>query len=164
MTPRETNRREAEIHNVFDATLLLKGIHAAIEIIGGVALYLVSAENILRVVNFFTQDELREEPHDFLANYVLHTAQQFVGSTQAFAALYLLSHGIINALVVIGLWKEKLWAYPVSFVVLAAFIIYQLYLLTFGFSIWLVLFTILDVVIISLVWHEYGVLKKRRAA
>src|ERR1019366_6528705 len=105
-----------------------------------------------------------EDPHNIIANYLLHLAQTFGGSSQSFAALYLLIHGVINALIVIALWKEKLWAYPVSFAALGAFILYQLYLLTFGYSLWLVLFTVLDIIIIFLVWHEYGVLKKRRAA
>lgn len=159
-----TNQTEVKIHKVFDVTLVLKGIHAAIETIGGVLLYTISAGSILRVVTFFVQDEIKEDPHDFIANYLLRAAQTFGGSSQSFAALYLLIHGVINALIVIALWKEKLWAYPVSFAALGAFAAYQLYLLTFGYSLWLVLFTILDIIIIFLIWHEYGVLRKRRAA
>lgn len=158
-----TNQTEAKIHKVFDITLLLKGIHAAVETIGGILLYSISAGSILRVITYLVHDEIQEDPHDVIANYFLHLAQTFGGSSQSFAALYLLIHGVINALIVIALWKEKLWAYPLSFAALGAFIVYQLYLLTFGYSLWLVLFTILDIVIIFLVWHEYGVLKKRRA-
>ena len=109
-------------------------------------------------------DEIQEDPHDVIANYFLHLAQAFGGSSQSFVALYLLIHCVINALIVIALWKEKLWAYPVSFAALGAFILYQLYLLAFGFSLWLVLFTLLDILIVFLVWHEYGVLKKRHAS
>ena len=159
-----TNQTEAKIHKVFDVTLVLKGIHAVIETIGGILLYAISAGSILRVVTFLVHDEIQEDPHDVMANYFLHLAQTFGGSSQSFAALYLLIHGVINALIVIALWREKLWAYPVSFAALGAFIVYQLYLLTFGYSLWLVLFTILDIIIIFLIWHEYGVLKKRRAA
>jgi uncharacterized membrane protein len=160
----DPSRTEAEIHQLFDVTLVLKGLHALIEMIGGILLYAVSAENIVRIVNFFVRDEIREDPHDFIANYLLHTAQNFGGSTQAFAALYLLLHGIINGSLVVALWKEKLWAYPVAFVVIGAFIVYQLYLFIFGFSWWLALLTALDIVVIFLVRHEYGVLKARAAA
>ncbi len=156
------DRAEREIHEVFDITLILKGIHASAEILGGILLYAVSAESILRVVDFFVGVEIREDPHDFVANYLLHLAQNFGGSAQSFAAFYLLFHGILNAFVVVELWREKLWAYPVSFVILGGFIAYQLYLLAFSYSFWMVLFTLLDVAIIFLVWHEYGVLKKRR--
>lgn len=157
------NKTESEIHKVFDFTLLLKGIHAAIETVGGILLYMMSAGSILQIVTFLVHDEIQEDPHDAIANYFLHLAQTFGGSSQSFAAFYLLIHGIINASIVIALWREKLWAYPAAFATLGAFIVYQLYLLTFGYSLWLLLFTILDIIIIFLVWHEYGVLKKRRS-
>lgn len=160
--PPINERGEREIHKIFDITLLLKGAHAFIEMLGGVLLYSVSAASILRIVNFFVADEIREDPHDVVANYLLHAAQNFGGTAQSFAAFYLLIHGVINALIVVALWKEKLWAYPLSLAALVAFMIYQLYLLSFGYSLWLVIFTVLDVIVIALVWHEYGVLKKRR--
>ncbi len=157
---RKNNRTEKEIHGIFDVTLLLKGIHASIELIGGLLLYIISAESITRMVNFFLRGELIEDPHDVVANYLLHIAQTFGGSSKTFAALYLASHGIVNGLVVLGLWREKLWAYPISLAVIGAFIVYQLYLLMFGFSIWLVILTVLDLAVLFLAWHEYKILKK----
>ncbi|HEY5220614.1 MAG TPA: DUF2127 domain-containing protein [Candidatus Paceibacterota bacterium] len=154
-------KREEEIHEVFDITLVLKGAHALIETIGGLLLYAVSAASIIHVATFFVQGEIREDPHDIVANYFLHMAETLGGSSKSFAAIYLLGHGIINGAIVIALWKEKMWAYPVSLVVLGAFIAYQMYLLTLGFSLWLTAFTILDIVIVILVWHEYGVMKKK---
>lgn len=162
MMPAPMNKTEARIHAAFDLTLFLKGIHAAAELIGGVLLFFVSPSHILHIAHFFADNELAEDPHDVIANFLLHAAQSLGGSSQTFAAFYLASHGVINALVVIGLAKKKLWAYPVSIAVLAGFIIYQLYLLAFGYSFWLVLFTVLDVIIIFLVWHEYGVLRRAR--
>ena len=162
MAAQFTPKEEKEIHAVFDFTLLLKGLHAAIEVIGGVILYIVSAQSILNIVKFVVADEVREDPHDLLANYLLAFAQHFGGGTQFFAAFYLLFHGIVNAFVVVELWREEVWAYPVSMAIIGAFIAYQLYLFIFSFSLWLALFTVVDVVILFLVWHEYGVLKKRR--
>ncbi len=162
MSPK--NRREKniekEIHRLFDFTLVLKALTVFAELAGGVFLYVISAENIKRVANFFLRGELMEDPHDIIANYLLTMAQSFGGTSKLFAALYLIGHGIVNGLIVVGLWKEKTWAYPVSFIVLGAFTAYQIYLLTFGYSLWLVLLTILDVVILLLAWHEYRTLKK----
>jgi uncharacterized membrane protein len=156
-------KKEEEIHQIFDITLILKGIHAIIEIIGGLLVYAVSAESVTRLVRFFIQGEISEDPRDAVANYFLRLARDFGGSSKAFAAFYLISHGVINGLVVIGLWKEKIWAYPVSLFVIGGFIIYQIYLLiVVGYSIWLVLFTVLDVLILWLVWHEYNILKKKK--
>ncbi|MDE2019214.1 MAG: DUF2127 domain-containing protein [Patescibacteria group bacterium] len=158
----KNERREEEIHEVFDVTLFLKGIHAALETLGGILLYAVSGENIMRMIGFFVGSELQEDPHDFIANWLLRAAESFGGSAQSFAAFYLLFHGIINGAIVIALWKEKLWAYPASMAALAGFIAYQSYLFYFNHSVWYAIFTVLDVLIILLVWHEYGVLKKKK--
>jgi len=158
----KNSRTEREIHGVFDVTLLLKGIHASIELVGGLLLYIISAESITRIGNFFLGGELIEDPHDGIANYLLNIALTFGGTSKAFAALYLASHGIVNGLVVVGLWKEKIWAYPVSFAVIGAFIVYQIYLLIFGYSLWLVILTVLDLAVLFLAWHEYRILKNRK--
>ena len=154
-------KTEKEIHELFDATLVLKGIHAALELVAGIVLYFVSTENITRVTAFFLQGELKENSQDVVANYLLHAAQNFGGSSKLFATLYLLSHGIINGLLVVGLWREKIWAYPVSLIVIGGFTLYQLYMLIFGFSLWLVIITVLDIIILLLIWHEYAILRKR---
>lgn len=150
-------KTEKELHRIFDITLLLKGIHAAIELIGGLLLYIVSADSITRAVDFFVKG-------DIIAGYLLTVGHSFGGSSKAFAALYLASHGVVNGLVTLGLWKEKIWAYPISFAVIMGFIAYQLYLLGFGYSLWLVILTVLDVAILLLAWHEYHLLKERKAA
>lgn len=139
----------------------MKGIHASIELIGGLLLYIISAESITRMVNFFLRGELVEDPHDVVANYLLNVALTFGGNSKIFAALYLASHGIVNGLMVLGLWKEKMWAYPMSFAVIGAFIVYQAYLLMFGYSLWLVILTVLDLAVLFLAWHEYKLLKQR---
>lgn len=155
-----TPRAEKEIHKVFDFALFLKGAHAAIEVIGGALFYIVSGETIIRLVDVLARGELLEDPHDFIANYLLTAARHFGGSAQAFAAGYLLFHGIVNGAIVVGLWREKLWMYPAAIAALLAFIGYQLYLLAFHYSFWLTAFTAVDIAVIFLVWHEYGVLKR----
>ncbi len=159
-----TRHQESEIHTVFDVTLLLKGLHAAAELLGGLLLYAVGPGGVVRVARYFLGDELQEQPRDAVANYFLRLAESLGGTAHAFAVLYLLIHGVINMAIVIALWKEKLWAYPASLAALMAFVVYQCYLLSFGFSFWMFAFTVLDIAIVLLVWHEYGVLKRRRKA
>lgn len=158
-----SNHTEQEIHKVFDISLFFKGLIAASEMVGGVLLAAVGPGFASNVVQAIVSGEIREDPHDIIANYLLHLAHTFGGSAKSFAALYLLIHGIVNGAIVVALWKEKLWAYPISFVALVAFVVYQFYYLAFGFSWWILAVTILDIFILVLVWHEYGVLKKRRA-
>jgi len=56
---------------------------------------------------------------------------------------------------VIGLLRNKLWAYPASLVVMGLFIIYQLYRFSYTGSFGLIAITALDVVVMVLIWHEY---------
>ena len=155
-------KTEKEIHQIFDVSLLLKGIHALIETIGGFVFLFITKATIVNFVNFFIQDEITEEPNNHILNYISQITQHFTGSSKSFAALYLISHGIINGFIVVALWKEKLWAYPVSFVVLGFFGVYQLYAYSFNHSLWLLGLTVLDAVVILLVWHEYGIIKKNK--
>jgi uncharacterized membrane protein len=75
--------------------------------------------------------------------------------TRFFVAAYLLGHGLIKILLVAGLWRGKRWVYPVACLVLTAFIGYQVYRLSHHFSTGLCVFTLLDAIIVALIWHEY---------
>lgn len=103
---------ENRIHRIFSVSLILKGAHALIECIGGLALAFGDKSTILALVNTLTQEELVEDPKDFIATHLLTFATHFSVSSQHFYAFYLLSHGIIKVFLVIGLLRNKLWAYP----------------------------------------------------
>lgn len=62
--------------------------------------------------------------------YLLQTAHSFSLDTQKFASMYLLSHGIIKALLIAGLLRQKLWYYPAAIIVFVSFILYQLHRFT----------------------------------
>ena len=151
---------ERRIHKVFEISVLLKGAHALIESIGGIALYLVSPATINSWVNFLTQEELNEDPGDFIATHLLDFAQTFSISSKAFYGFYLLSHGAIKLLLVIGLLREKLWSYPASLATLTLFIVYQLYRYSYTHSFGLIMLTVFDVFVIALIWHEYGLVRR----
>src|SRR5262245_18810015 len=103
---------ERRIHQIFVFSVLLKGAHALIECIGGVTLYLVSTAFVVALVNRATQEELLEDPKDFVATHLLGMAQQFSVGTKSFYAAYLLSHRLIKLLLVVGLLRNQLWSYP----------------------------------------------------
>jgi uncharacterized membrane protein len=69
--------------------------------------------------------------------------------------MYLISHGVVKTLLVIALWLDKLWAYPLTIVVFSAFMGYQLHRFTRTHSWTLIALTIFDAVIIYLTWKEY---------
>jgi uncharacterized membrane protein len=146
---------ERRIHQIFEIGILLKGAHALIECIGGLVLAVVSTSAIARLVDALTQEELIEDPHDFVATHLLSLAQNFTVGTQRFYAFYLLSHGVVKVFLVVFLLRNKLWAYPVSLVVLGLFVLYQLYRFSYTQGLGLIVLTVFDVGVMGLIWHEY---------
>ena len=153
-------KNETYIHRIFDVSLILKGIHSVIEIIGGFLVLFVSQDYILKLVLSLASGEISEDPKDFLANFLIKSAEQLSFTSQHFIAFYLLSHGIIKGFLVINLFKERLWAYHLAMTVFTIFGIYQIYEFIRTGSIWLLALTILDVFVIILTWHEYNYMKR----
>lgn len=151
---------EKNIHLAFEISLLLKGLLALGQIVGGIIASFVTRDFLLKTVSVLTQEELGEDPRDLIANYLLHSAQNLSISTQVFVALYLLIHGTIKLWLIIGLLRQKLWYYPTAIVVFGLFIVYQLYRFSFTHSVWLLLITVVDVIVIALTWHEYKYLRR----
>lgn len=152
--------REARIHQVFEVSVLIKGAHALIELVGGLALALTSNEWIRTFVASATQTELTEDRRDFVANHLAAWAQALSLETQHFYAWYLLSHGLVKLALVTGLLMRKLWAYPTTIVVLGLFIVYQLYRYAHTNGLGLLLLTGLDVVVVGLTLHEYSLMRR----
>ena len=152
--------QEKRIHQIFVVSVLFKGAHALIEIVSGLALYLVSTETIVRTINRWGYDELVEDRNDWIANHLLEFSKHFSVAEHHFYAFYLLSHGLVKSVLVWGLLKEKLWAYPASFVVFGLFIAYQLYRYSFTHDFALILLSIFDLFVIYLAVHEYRLLRK----
>ena len=155
-----TRMQEKRIHQIFVVSVLFKGIHALIEIAGGLALYLTSTATIIGWINRFSQGELTEDPNDWIAAKVLEFGRHFSVEQHHFYAFYLLSHGVVKSVLVYGLLREKLWAYPASFAVFGAFIAYQLYRYSFTHDIALILLSIFDLFVIYLAVHEYRLLRR----
>jgi uncharacterized membrane protein len=151
--------QERRIHQIFEVSVLLKGAHAAVEAAGGLALALTNNAWIRAVVTQATQSELIEDKRDFVANHLVTWAQGFSIETQHFYAWYLLSHGVVKLALVVGLLMRKLWAYPTTMVVLGLFIIYQLYRYAETHGAGLLLLTALDILVVTLTWHEYRLMR-----
>jgi uncharacterized membrane protein len=154
---------EQRIHRIFEVSVLLKGAHALIECIGGLALAFVSINGIAGLVNSLTQEELIEDPNDFISTHMLAMVQGFSANSKNFYAFYLLSHGIVKLALVAGLLRNKLWAYPASLVVLAIFVAYQIYRFSYTQSIGLIVLTVFDMFVMVLIWHEYRLMRRHHS-
>ncbi len=151
---------EKNVHVAFEISLMLKGAFALAEIAAGLFAYFVTREFLFNLVNIITRAELTEDSRDFVANFLLHSAQGLSVSSQLFTAFYLLSHGVVKLWLIIGLWRKKLGYYPAAIAVFSLFILYQVYRYSFTQSLWLLLITVLDVFVIALTWFEYQHLRR----
>jgi uncharacterized membrane protein len=66
-----------------------------------------------------------------------------------------LIHGVVKIAIVVGLLRREQWAYPVAFVFLGGFVIYQIYRMSDAPSAGLAVLTAFDLFIIWLTWREY---------
>jgi uncharacterized membrane protein len=150
-----TTKRKDWIDKTFEIGMILKGLDGILELIGGLFVLLVSPEAINSLVNWLTQHELSQDPHDFIATHLLHSAQGLTRSAVVFGAAYLVSHGIVKIVLVAAVLKSKLWAYPWMIAFLGIFIAYQVYRMTFAPSVGLVALTVFDAFIVWLTFREY---------
>ena len=151
---------EKRFRQLFRIGIFLKAVDGVLEIVGGILLLLISKETLNQIVAFLTQHELSEDPNDVIANYLVHAVHGLSASTQQFGAIYLLFHGAVKIFLVVGLFRDKLWAYPSALVFLVAFIGYQLYRYSLTHSVALILLTAFDALIVFLIGHEYRFLKR----
>ena len=147
---------------LFRLSVLLKGLDAILEVLGAIALWIVSPGFLASAVHFLTQDEITEDPHDLIANALRHAAARLSLSSEHFMAIYLLAHGIIKIAMVAALLRNRLWAYPVAIFVFTGFIAYQLYRFTLTGGIGLILLTLFDLFLIALIWLEYRAQRRLR--
>ena len=143
------------VHVAFEVGLAFKGAFALGEIAAGICAYVATRRFLLEFARDATKAELTEDHRDFVATHLLNAARHLSVSSQHFAAVYLCGHGALKLLLVIGLWRRLRGAYPAAIAVFGAFIVYQLYRYGFTHSIWLLLATAFDVVVLALTCVEY---------
>lgn len=143
------------LKSAFRTGITLKAIDGVLEIIGGVWLWLILPSAMNPVTRVLVGHELSRDPHDFVAIHLLRTSEMLLRSNRLFASMYLLSHGVVKVVLVVALWMNAQWAYPLTICIFGGFGIYQMYRYSHTLSITMLLLTIFDVAIIYLTWMEW---------
>ena len=149
------------LHRFFELGIIVKGIDGGFELVGGLLLIFLSPSAINRVVFFFVEGELKEDPTDLVANLLLHTTRSAI-EVRVPASVFLIVHGIVKLVLVGGLVTNRLWSYPAAIVVFAGLTVFQLYQLNQQYSLFLEIVTVLDVIVILLVVAEYRFMRIAR--
>jgi uncharacterized membrane protein len=156
----DRNSLELE-HDVFRVSIFLKGLYSFFELLAGAVLLFGTSDRIFNFIHHIFRNELLEDAHDFIGNFVISLVGNLPQQMKVFIALYLLSHGIVKLALIIALWKEKRWAYPIAMGVFGLFIVYQIYRYILHPSLILLFLNDLDMVVIILTLLEWRRLKHR---
>lgn len=143
------------LDKTYEIGLFIKGIDGLFELLGGLILLVVPGGVFERVAQNITRSELSKDPHDFIATHILHIGQNLSHGHNGFAVAFLLTHGLVKIALVLALLRNKLWAYPWALVVLVLFLVYQIYVLAVKPGFGMAFLSVLDTVIIWLVWREW---------
>lgn len=130
----------SKIHIAFEIGIFLKGLNGLFELVGGILLLAFSPSTIRN----------------------LPLAHHLSSHDERFAAIYLLSHGVIKGVLVYGLLKEQMWAFPWAIAIFAAFGVYQIAHYFVQPSIWMIVLTVLDLFVIALTIAEWRRVKHAR--
>lgn len=142
---------------VFAGGIILKGIDGLLEFLAGLLVLFVSPAALHNFIAFATHRELVEDPHDKIANLLMHATNHYAANGRTFLVIYLWLHAAIKLIAVIGILKNWLWAYPFSLIALGLLMVYQVYTIFFvKASVGMILLTIFDAFILWLIWREYG--------
>ncbi len=152
--------KRLDLHLLFEAGVIVKGIHALIELVVAFIVYYLGNHALL-IVTRISSGELGEDPKDIVMNFVVQQAHHLV-SVHGFVALYLVISAIINLILVVALLSGRLKAYPVAIGILSVFVMYQAYRIFLTHSLWLTIFTLFDALVIYLIYSEYQRQKQLR--
>lgn len=150
---------KSNIHIGFHVGLLLKGLYDIGEILCGILLIFFTPERMSKVITIISAEELREDPNDFIMRHLISFSETFSINMQYTASIYFLSHGLIKIIIIVLLWKQKLWAYPVSCLIFTVFVIIQMLSFLKTYSVTLLILSFIDLVMIILTFLEYRNIK-----
>ena len=142
-------------HKLFDVVVVLKGLNGVLELIGGTALAMIPTGAIIGWVGYLTENELSNDPTDFLANSLVHWANNFGHGSQMFAAIYLLFHGVAKVTLATLLLMGRKIAYPIAIALFSLFVLYAIHRLTLNWSWTLATFVTLDIFTIAVIAREW---------
>ncbi len=135
--------------------ILVKGVDGLIEVVGGIVLLWLSPQQLADAVHRLTGKELAEDPHDLIANLLVHGVAQLDAGTTWLIAVYLLVHGVVKLAIIAALLLGSLKVYPWAILALLGFLVFQVYELVAHPGVGIALLVVLDALIVWLTWREW---------
>lgn len=125
----------------------------------GVSLWAYAGQPFQTAYYGLMAHELIEDPNDILIQLAGAVLGQVPYYITHFLSAYLIFWGLVDVSLSVSLLKEKLWAFPVSIILISIFMLYELYRLSYTHSITLGVVIIIDGFIIWLINKKYQQVK-----
>jgi uncharacterized membrane protein len=155
------DKNEKTIYELFKISIWIKILGSLGEMIIGLASAFISSAFVLRVALYFSQGST-DDADDFIARGLMSAAHAFSASNALFIGIYLFIRGLVQLLLAIALLRNKIWAYPLLLLVLLILVVTQTYAIYFSHSILTGVITVVDIITIYLVGHEYNIVRSIR--
>jgi uncharacterized membrane protein len=162
MTTRMDFQRRTLFHRAYQGAIAIKGLDGAVEFVAGLIIALVGSRQVYHFAIWATAPEIARHPDSHAVHAIRHGAYNFAQHPHRFVIIYLLVHGLLKIGLVINLFIEHMWIFPVSTAVLLGFIGFMSFKLAAHWSPWLFAFALFDGVTLALVLNEWRMRAKTR--
>lgn len=145
----------------YDIGVTVKGFDGVMELLTGLLLWV--APGLLHGVLQLLLGEAQERHTQlarFAAENIARIDADLTRSGLVVVIVFLIAHGVVKIALVIALFKQWRWAYPWAIAVLGMFLLYQVYVFVKHPAPIMALFSLLDALIVWLVYKEYRTLSR----
>lgn len=148
---------------VYKIGVAIKGFDGAVELLAGLGLWLAPGviHSLLDLVGDAAQERTGHAAQQ-IAEYVGRLDASVTNGSLTFVIFFLIFHGVIKLGLVYCLLRKIVIAYPMALLALCMFLVYQVYALITEPGPLMAVLTVLDVLIIILVYGEYRKLLSER--
>lgn len=150
-----SERFSSHEHRVFVTMLVFKALNAIIEIVAGTLLLVVSKATLLSVISRILQEELSEDPVDWIANTLLVSTQSLSTNSKLSVIVFLFLHGVTKIVLVYFLIRKMYQVYPVAIAIFVSFAVLQSISLIHTPTVWGGGLILIDLAIAWLTYIEY---------
>lgn len=145
---------------LFKISMVWRTFYGTLKIIFGLILLRILSVGISGISYNLIGKELLEDPNDLFIKLIEIFINKVTAGTGTFVAFYLIFWGIIDAFFSFYLLKKKIWAYPITLMLIFGFTLYEIYRYFHTFSGTLLFVIFIDIAISLLIYKEYILLKK----
>jgi uncharacterized membrane protein len=143
------------LHDSFRVGITMKGLDGLLETLAGLLLLVARPELLAHIVQSIGNSNWLWDVNGYIADHLLQASERLSSGGKMFAAVFLLAHGLAKVILVVGLWFDKMWSYPLMMGVMSAFIVFQMHRFERTHSATMLIFSVFDALVIYLTWREY---------